>query len=307
MIKRIFNCYKFSYFSPVKSFLVLLTFCFALQSFTQSDSLKKNRVGWVAGTNALIGGGSVLLLNEIWYKDYPRSNLHFFNDGATWLQMDKVGHAYTAYQLCRAEHAAWRWAGMTNKNSALLSAGIVWSYQFSVEMLDGFSQEWGFSVPDLAANTAGIALFLSQQLWGFEKNQHVYLKYGYKNSGYAELRPNTLGATFPERLLKDYNAQSYWLSFSPRLIINQKPWPAWLQLSIGYSADAKLKGDEDYYTVNGFTYHAQREWALSLDIDWSKLPVRKPWLRKSLGVLNAVKLPFPSVYWRGGVCYVGMF
>ena len=110
-----------------------------------------------------------------------------------------------------------------------------------------------------------------------------------------------------EKLLKDYNAQSYWLSFSPSFPRVGVDWPKWLQLSVGYSADAKLKGDENFYTVDGFTYEAKREWALSLDIDWTRLPIKKPWLRKSLGVLNAVKLPFPSVYWRDGVCYVGMF
>jgi len=261
-------------------------------------------VYWVAGANAAIGGGSVLLLNQVWYKDYPKSKLHLYNDGATWMQMDKVGHAYTAYQLCRAEHTAWRWTGMSNKNAALLSSGIVWAGQFSVEILDGLSAEWGFSVLDLAANTAGVGLFLGQQL-AF-KEQRFHLKYGYKGSPYAELRPNALGSTFPEKLLKDYNAQSYWLSFSPNLGFNNILVPDWLQLSVGYSADAKLRGDDNVYTIDGFTYEAKREWALSLDIDWSKLPIKKPWLRKSLGVLNAIKLPFPSVYWRNGVCYVGM-
>ena len=170
--------------------------------------------------------------------------------------------------------------------------------------MDGYSQEWGFSVPDLVANTAGVGLFLGQQL-GYGE-QHYYLKYCYKPSPYAALRPNTLGSDLPEKLLKDYNAQSYWLSFSPRIAINQKNWPEWLQLSVGYSADAKLKGDANLYSIDGFTYRAQREWGLSLDIDWSKLPVKKPWLKKSLGVLNAVKVPFPAVYWRNGVCYVGM-
>ncbi len=275
----------------------------SLQTLAQ-DSLNKKRVAVVGGGNAVIGGGSVALLSAVWYSDYPKSDFHLFNDGTNWMQMDKVGHAYTAYQLCRAEHAAWTWTGLSNKRSALLSSGIAWTYQLSVELMDGYSQEWGFSVPDLVANTAGVGLFLGQQL-GYGE-QHYYLKYCYKPSPYAALRPNTLGSDLPEKLLKDYNAQSYWLSFSPRIAINQKNWPEWLQLSVGYSADAKLKGDANLYSIDGFTYRAQREWGLSLDIDWSKLPVKKPWLKKSLGVLNAVKVPFPAVYWRNGVCYVGM-
>jgi hypothetical protein len=108
-------------------------------------------------------------------------------------------------------------------------------------------------------------------------------------------------------LLKDYNAQSYWLSVSPGLFMKNEKFPRWLQLSFGYSADQMLKGDSDNYTINGFTYRAQSEYALSIDIDWSRLPIRKPWLKKIVKPLNAIKIPFPAVFWRGGTCYVGIF
>ena len=93
----------------------------SLQTLAQ-DSLNKKRVAVVGGGNAVIGGGSVALLSAVWYSDYPKSDFHLFNDGTNWMQMDKVGHAYTAYQLCRAEHAAWTWTGLSNKRSALLSS-----------------------------------------------------------------------------------------------------------------------------------------------------------------------------------------
>ena len=35
--------------------------------------------------------------NELWYKNYPKSNFHFVNDNSSWLQMDKFGHAATSY------------------------------------------------------------------------------------------------------------------------------------------------------------------------------------------------------------------
>ena len=38
-------------------------------------------------------------LNDLWYKDYPKSSFHWINDNSNWLQMDKVGHATTAYQV----------------------------------------------------------------------------------------------------------------------------------------------------------------------------------------------------------------
>jgi hypothetical protein len=40
-----------------------------------------------AVTGALVG------LNQLWYADYARSDFHFINDNAEWLQMDK-GRTY---------------------------------------------------------------------------------------------------------------------------------------------------------------------------------------------------------------------
>jgi hypothetical protein len=285
--------------------LLLISFLLAAHAgFSQRDSLSARK--WiVGGTNAALWGGSTFLLNEIWYKDYPRSAFHPFNDASNWRFMDKSGHAFTAYQLSTAEYAAWRWAGVNEHSATWLSGGISWGYLMTVEVLDGFSSEWGFSWADVTANTAGSGLFVAQQLaWN---QQRIYLKFGYRPSPYADLRPDVLGSTFSERLLKDYNAQSYWLCVSPALFLpNANGFPRWIQLSFGYSTDQMLKGDSDLYSIDGFTYRARSEYAISLDIDWSQLPIKRPWLRKIVRPLNALKIPFPAVFWRGGVCYVGM-
>jgi hypothetical protein len=67
-----------------------------------------------------------------------------------------------------------------------------------------------------------------------------------------------------------------------------------------------LKGDDDLFETGGTVYRARSEYALSIDIDWTQLPIRQPWLRRLVKPLNAIKVPFPAVFWRGGVCYVGM-
>lgn len=144
--------------------LAFLFLSFHFVHLAQDSIRYPKRIALVAGSNLALGGGSVALLSAVWYSDYPKSDFHFFNDGSNWLQMDKVGHAYTAYQLSKAEFEAWRWAGLSNNKATYLSSGIAWGYQFSVEVLDGVSSEWGFSVPDLCANTAGIGLFMAQQL-----------------------------------------------------------------------------------------------------------------------------------------------
>lgn len=261
----------------------------------------------MAGTNLAVGGGSVALLSAVWYKEYPKSGFHFFNDSNEWVYMDKCGHAFTAYRLSVMEYSAWRWARMPRKKAIWLSGGIAWSYQLTVEILDGFSAEWGFSVSDLTANTVGSALFIGQQL-GWDE-QRIQLKFGYKPSPYAKIRPDVLGATFPQRLLKDYNAQSYWLCVAPGTFFPESRFPKWIQVGFGYSIDAKLHGYDHVYTDanTGRTYYAKQEYAISLDIDWAQIPVKKPWVRKILKPLNTIKIPLPAVFWRNGVCYFGMF
>lgn len=279
--------------------------CVLLTASAQHDTLSHRRQWIVGGTNAVLWAGSTIMLNEIWYKDYPRSAFHTFNDAGEWRNMDKCGHAYTAYQLSNVQYAAWRWAGVKDRTAVWLAGGISWGYQMTVEVLDGFSSEWGFSFADVTANTTGSGLFIAQQLLWNE--QRIRLKFGYRSSPYAALRPNVLGSTFPERLLKDYNAQSYWLCASPALFWKgETAFPKWIQLSFGYSADQMLKGDSNTYSIGGTTYRARSEYALSIDIDWSKLPIRRPWLRQLVKPLNAIKIPFPAVFWRGGVCYVGV-
>jgi hypothetical protein len=111
-----------------------------------------------------------------------------------------------------------------------------------------------------------------------------------------------LGRTFSERLLKDYNGQTYWLSFSPGSFFKNKRIPEWACVSIGYSAHEKLVGSASYFTdpETGQDYFEQREILISLDIDFSKISVKRPWIRTFLQQLNHLKVPFPALLFRNG-------
>lgn len=269
-----------------------------------SDSLPFRRKQLVAGSHVVLGLGSVAALNTLWYADFPKSKFHTFNDANNWLYMDKVGHAFSAYALSSIANSTWKWAGVSQKHAAYLSAGSAWTYQLAVECLDGFSSEWGFSLADLTANTLGAALFLAQQNTFHE--QRFQLKYGYKSSQYAALRPTVLGANFPEKLLKDYNAQSYWLCFSPGSF-GQVNFPSWLQLAFGYSIAGRLKADASSYFIQNTRYYSHPEYAFSVDVDWKKLPIKNHRLQQFTRLLTFIKIPFPALYWRNGVAYVGLF
>ena len=51
---------------------------------------------------------SLVGINEVWYKNYARSDFHFFDDFKEWNGMDKVGHACTSYQLNKVSHTLFK-------------------------------------------------------------------------------------------------------------------------------------------------------------------------------------------------------
>ena len=109
---------------------------------------KKKRIWFVAGSNVIGYGGTMIALSSAWYKDYPKSKLHSFNDMPEWNQVDKVGHLYSAYIESRASMELWRWTGIDRKKRIWLGGMSGAFYQTVIEVLDGHSAEWGWSWAD---------------------------------------------------------------------------------------------------------------------------------------------------------------
>ncbi|HMN04226.1 MAG TPA: DUF2279 domain-containing protein [Flavobacteriales bacterium] len=259
----------------------------------EADTLRgegpnKGRAWLVAGGTAASMGVSLVGLDQAWYQGHPRSSFHFFDDGAEWLQMDKLGHAHSSYQLGRAGHAAFRWAGFSDRTSLWLGGSVGLIYLTGIEYLDGLSSEYGFSGWDMAANAAGTALFIGQQLgWG---EQRVMLKWSAHLTDHAAQRPDVLGSTFAERLLKDYNGTTVWLSANPNAF-GWKSLPPWLNISAGMGAEGMIhaQGDPGAY----------RQYYLAPDIAFSRIPTRSKFMRTFLFMLDALKVPAPTVEFKG--------
>ena len=217
--------------------------------------------------------------------------------------MDKIGHVYTAYKIGEVTTDLFRWTGLKPIKSALVGTSIGIGYQTTLELFDAYSTEWGFSWGDIASNLTGSGLYLGQELAWSE--QRILPKFSYHPTQYAAIRPEILGSTHLERLLKDYNGQTYWLSFSPGTFLKNTSFPNWLCFSFGYSVDAKLKGDEEIYFnfhENGTStsYQSEREFLFSMDVDLSRLPAKKTWVKRVLKQLNHLKIPFPAVQLSNG-------
>ena len=178
--------------------------------FKKSDTLNTKRRNAVVITKSALAGGALLALHQLWYKDYPQSSFHFKNDNNDWKQMDKIGHFMTSYYVGKIGMEALDWAGVSKKNQLIYGATYGFAFLTAVEVMDGFSAEWGASWGDVIANGLGTGLYVGQELlW---EEQRIKLKYSFHRTRFAELRPSKLGDGFLEEVLKDYNGQTYWLS-----------------------------------------------------------------------------------------------
>lgn len=278
---------------------------FGQQSFwTSSDTIHMSRLKGVAIGAGTIYAGGMVGLYALWYADQSSRSFHFFDDSRDWLQMDKAGHAFSAYQLSRLGHGALRWSGMDTRQSTLWAASYSMLFLTSIEVFDGFSDGWGFSNTDFVANLMGPALFAGQQLgWG---DQRITLKFSYSGSDLARLRPETLGSGFQEQLFKDYNGQTYWLSVNPSSFFAERRHGKfqWLNAAVGYSATGMLGGAENpAFNAAGENLpdlERARVWLISLDVDFTRIPTESSFLRALFSVLNVFKLPFPALALSSG-------
>lgn len=263
----------------------------------------RSRVLITSISHAALWTGSFIALNQAWYKDFPRSSFQFFNDNAEWLQMDKAGHIWSTYQMARVSAACWQWAGIDPNKSATLGAISAMAFQSIIEIQDGFSEQWGFSVGDMIANFAGAATLVAQQR--FWNEQRVQVKFSFYPQRYpASLRTRSneiFGAGVAERMLKDYNAQTYWISVNPSSFMKQSRFPAWLNISVGYGVEGVLGARSNIWTdENGIEIRRTdidrvRRFYLAPDLDLTRIKTNSRFLRTALFVLNAVKIPAPAL------------
>lgn len=270
----------------------------------------KNRVRLVTAANIVGYGAAMTGLYAAWYKDYPQTNFHAFNDIGEWKGIDKMGHAYAVYAESRASMELWRWTGISRKKQIWLGGLGGVFYHTVIETLDAFSAEWGWSWGDFGANLLGSGLLISQELaWN---EQRIQMKWSFHRKHYSDPSLNKrsdvlYGKSNPERFLKDYNGQTYWLSANLRSFFPKSKIPAWLQVSIGSGAEGMFGGMENVgYDKNGNVIFDRRDikryrqWYLAPDIDLTKIKTKKKAVRIALYVLSTVKFPTPSLEFSNG-------
>jgi hypothetical protein len=285
------------------NFFLFLLVLFLQASFGQSttesflnpaDSINVKRKNTVFITEAVVASAALIGLNQLWYADYPKSDFHFVNDNSEWLQMDKVGHFYSSYQMGRLGAEMIEWSGASKKNQLIYGSGLGFAFLTAVEAMDGFSSEWGASAGDVIANASGTALYVSQELLWDE--QRIIPKFSFHTTQYAKYRPDVLGHSFAEQLLKDYNGQTYWLSANLHSFFKDSKIPQWLNLAVGYGADGMISGDRANANLVLLPNTIRtRQFYLSFDVDLTKIKTQSNLLKTVFSVVNTIKIPAPTL------------
>src|SRR5690606_33891044 len=274
-----------------KKYLLLLFLPLALQGQPKDSALhntnRKLRT-WTVGA-AVVYGTALVGLNQLWYKNSERTSFHFFNDNAEWKQVDKLGHFYSAFHISHGTSRILKSQNIRPSRADLIGALTGFAVLAPIELFDGYSEAYGASVGDLLANGAGSGFYLLQtHLWS---EVRIHPKYSFHRSHYAPMRPNVLGNGLSEEMIKDYNGQTYWLSFD---IDKFMRFPKWLNLAVGYGAQGMVyaRTNQNEQAGCGTPY---RQYYLSLDLDLTAIKTNSKAVKTLLFFANMIKIPSPTL------------
>ena len=299
-------------------FFILIVLCLTLDKAVGQDtsihkkitflepapSFNKKRFATVLGGTTATYAAAFTGLNYLWYAGYPRSKFHWLNDFGEWNQMDKIGHCQTAYIESFFSYQLFKWSGAKPNKAAIGGAITGLVLQSTIEVFDGFSEQWGASGSDIAFNALGSLMFLWQELaWHEQRFQIKFSPHieNYKKGVLSDRAKELYGANFAQSFLKDYNAQTYWLSINPASFNKKQRHARWINISFGYGAGNLYGGfDNTWVDSKGNAFNRNdlkryRSFFLSLDCDFTKIPSRTKTGKLFLGLLNIFKLPAPAL------------
>lgn len=211
--------------------------------------------------------------------------------------MDKAGHFVTAYHLTRINSSFLERNGFPRNKALAYSSFIMMGYMTGIEILDGFSPQYGASFSDLGANSLGLLCYYLQSR--SNSLDMFTFKFSFQRSGLAEYRPELLGKNLSEQILKDYNSQTYWISVNPGEVFGWKKFPKWLNVAGGYGATGLLGGKSNAsINLDGMSipeFKRERQWSLSLDLNITRFFGVNSRATRYFQFVSFLKIPLPGV------------
>ena len=288
---KLFRVRSFKYLFII--YAIFIQICYSAQENNSRDSTRKKNI--ILNSTAL-GATSLSYfgLYKLWYKKYPQTSFHFFNDLEEWNYMDKTGHIFSSYQVARKSHLFLERKNIENPIEKSCFYSLF--FMLGIEVLDGFSTEWGFSNYDLISNFIGTGLFYIQEKKF--NNQFLKLKFSSHLSPYAIYRPTLLGNNLSERIFKDYNGQTYWITIDLNTKIQEKfKLFKYINLALGYSIDGftGARNNPNLNCVECNNLIRQSQYLLSFDLDLTEIETKNKFLKLLFNTFSIIKFPAPSL------------
>ena len=240
------------------------------------------KVAGVASLTLIAYGAAYWLVFEKGWWDDEKSHFHFENDFDYAMNLDKFGHFAAGVILGESFYEGYRWAGASEFQSYLFAGLSAMMTHVAIDVKDGYSPEWGFSIFDVLSGTLGGFLPMAERYIPVFK--YVDLKWSYWINTKAYYRQSETGV-----FTDDYCNQTFWASFKPyRLLPNaaREYYPSWLAIAAGLSIDEKVFTHEP---------HPRREVYIALDYDLEAFRPQSRMARQVIKFLNYFKLPAPAV------------
>ena len=239
----------------------------------------------------IVTSGALLVLNvaayqnfkNIWW-DYPTTQFHFYRGwrqtqgwydmgphDSLWFHMDKLGHYYSTRSLSLILSDVAQWTGFSEQQSMWIGAVASWLFYLEIELFDAQFEQWGFSLGDLAANSAGAFMPIIASKSTFVNRFALKLSY----------LPSQLDTQ--HYVIEDYAGMTFWLTTHPDSWFSHRLqwWPSFLNIALGYGITQKVYGDIELF--------------IALDYDLTKIRTGNPFADRLLYYLNYIHFPAPAL------------
>ena len=240
----------------------------------------------LVGTGAVAANaGLYVYFRNAWWSG-EKADRFFVNweHGLSFREQDKLGHVVGGYHLTRLGSDLLRVACIGDARAVWWGAAYAAAFQLQIELWDGRQKAYGFSPPDLIANTAGAGYAVTQHY--IPSLRHVKPTISYNPT--AAYR-NRLGALRPT---VDYSGQTYWLSTGVDALLPESArgwWPDVVRVSVGHAITDWVD------PRTGFELRARRKLVLSLDLDPEALPGSNRYWRVVKHQLSYYRFPAPAL------------
>ncbi len=271
---------------------------------SDTGGIQLDRLLLLGGSGAALHYVGFRYFDRAWYQGQKRDSIRWINDwsGETYLDMDKGGHFLGGLVLSESLTEAYGWSGFGPRTAATLGTITSWAALLEIEMRDAYYDQWGFSIPDFAFNTAGAAVPLLYALVPATRSVRFKFSYwpsrlyrGREERSREPVRPHT------EYVIDDYEGMTFWMSFAVDEVLRgraEELWPNCLGIALGYGAtgmhgsNVKSRGRHREYQE---LPDARPEVFVALDYDLRQLPGEGRLWRSLKRQLNWIHLPAPTL------------